>query len=150
MQCGLVIIYLEQMPNDPTERVIGMQVHRESLSMKTANSSITLRIRSRTRTMMTGQWQACRQSARGAVERVQYGMTTSFLPVRLILVGGLLVWVEEDREVEYRGDEDEAERVWGPTRVLDTVSEHEISEDEGVVRLEEDVEEPVEVVVAEQ
>jgi hypothetical protein len=54
--------------------------------------------------------------------------------------------------VEYREDGDEAERVWAPTRVPDTVSELEISEDEGVVRQEvqADAEELVEAVVGEQ
>ena len=54
--------------------------------------------------------------------------------------------------MEYQEDEGEAGRVWDPIRVLDTVSEHEISEDEGVVRPEVQVvvEELVEAVVGEQ
>jgi hypothetical protein len=87
----LLSILLEQMPNDLIGHDIGMQAHRDRLSTKTANSSITPRIRSRTRTTMTGQWQVCRRSAREEVGRVQYGMTTLCLPVQPTLAEGLVV-----------------------------------------------------------
>ena len=90
MHC-LFTILPEQTPNDPIEHDTGMQVHRARLSTKTENSSITPRIRSRMRTTMTGQWQGCRRSAPGEVERVQYGMTTLCLPVRPMLVEALVV-----------------------------------------------------------